>query len=190
MKKLIASTVATLCLSCLAVADNVENRFRIPSGYPAPRQVLLEHFEKTRHQLPIEGGWGYSLDDAVVIKTEDPDINPGKPFFGIAVENVFIHYRIREELEYASKEKYHCVNWTKTGQRLVFSDGRPYDVISYVVEAMPQDKWDELCNDYDAHNGYRNDPDGLARLDEKRKALTERFEEEAYMDISTWFGSY
>ncbi|MCQ2380549.1 MAG: hypothetical protein MJ025_06495 [Victivallaceae bacterium] len=177
---------------CGAMADeklmNAGKRFQVPSVYAEPTKMLLEHFENTRDQLPIEGGWGYSADDAVVIKSEDPEINPGNPLDGISVENVFIHYRIREELEYVSPVKYHLIDWHHTGQRLVYINGRPHDVVAYVVETMPGEKWTELCDDYAAHNGYKDDPEGLAKLDARRDALIERYAGEAYMDISDWFG--
>ena len=48
--------------------------------------------------LPISGGWGYSVDDCVVIDKNDSSVDTSAPFKGVPIEYQFIEKRIYAEL--------------------------------------------------------------------------------------------
>ena len=70
-----------------------------------PRFVIKELYKL---DLPIKGGWGYSIDDACIIDKTDKSVIQGIPFDGVSVEYAFIEKRNYAELinTHYSKEVY------------------------------------------------------------------------------------
>ena len=60
-----------------------------------PRFVIKELYKL---DLPIKGGWGYSIDDACIIDKTDKSVIQGIPFDGVSVEYAFIEKRNYAEL--------------------------------------------------------------------------------------------
>jgi hypothetical protein len=63
-----------------------------------PREVFAAHPEIFGDPLPIRGGWGYSMDDPVIIDKDDPIVPKGRRFDGVGVEYAFVDKRIHAEL--------------------------------------------------------------------------------------------
>ena len=57
--------------------------------YGTPREVMREVFSYLG-ELSIKGGWGYTKEDAVIIDKNDPVVEPGTLFNGVALEYIFI----------------------------------------------------------------------------------------------------
>ena len=51
-----------------------------------PRKIISEDFPSVG-DMPIMGGWGYSIDDAVIINKNDPTVEKGMPFDGNSGES-------------------------------------------------------------------------------------------------------
>ena len=76
--------------SKLPESATASNPYQLPKDYPAPREVLRQHFPRTAKQCFFRGGWGYSIDDAVEVLEFDPEINPDEKFDGVSLEYAFI----------------------------------------------------------------------------------------------------
>lgn len=76
-----------------------KNRYQYPNGIQkletvkSPKQILSEDFPE--HDWPISGGWGYSMDDAVVIAADNE-------FSGVHMEYKFLEYRSYEEVIFSA----------------------------------------------------------------------------------------
>lgn len=77
--------------------------FRLPATWGpedhedqnSPRLYLKNSFKLDLH---ISGGWGYGIEDCVIIDKTDPTVNPKLPFKGTEIEYAFIEKRIYSEL--------------------------------------------------------------------------------------------
>ena len=161
--------------------------YRLPEDYPAPREILREHFPRTARQCNFSGGWGYDAEHAVIVKTFDPEINPDERFDGVSLEYAFIDKRIREELIFSRSEGERFVledDYHTIAQNLLRLGGVPYDHILVEVAAYPEKEWDELKNDWLSHDGYRNDPEGRKRNLARKEAAKITYRTEYFFDIS------
>ena len=166
------------------------NPFRLPANYPPPRQILREHFPNTANELLIKGGWGYEIEDATVVLEFDPEINPNHRFSGVSIENVFIQKRIWEELTFARPEgeRYCGIRESKVRQSLqVDLAGRHYDYILVDVTAFREQDWEELKADWEAHDGYKNDPEGRIQHEAWHNSRQIKFQEEFWFNINNFF---
>ena len=138
----------------------------------------------------IKGGWGYEIENATVVLEFDPEINPDHRFSGVSIENVFIQKRIWEELTFARPEgeRYCGIRESKVRQSLqVDLAGRHYDYILVDVTAFREQDWEELKADWEAHDGYKDDPEGKARHLSLRAEKEIRFQEEFWFNIENFY---
>ena len=158
----------------------------LPEDYPAPREILQQHFPRTARQCNFSGGWGYDVEHATIVKEFDPEINPDERFDGVSLEYAFIDKRIREELIFCRSEgeRYEELNYNTIQQSLQRIDGVPYDHILIEVSAYPEREWNELKNDYEAHNFYKDDPEGRKCNLARKEACKITYQAEYYFNIS------
>ena len=163
-----------------------ENPFRLPEDYPLPREILQQHFPRTARQCNFSGNWGYDVEHATIIKEFDPEINPDEKFDGVSLEYAFIDKRIREELIFNRPEgqRFEEVDYNPLHQELHRIDGVPYDYILVEVTAFPEKEWNELKADWEAHEGYKHDPEGRKRNLERKEACKITYQAEYYFNIS------
>ena len=163
-----------------------EHPFRLPDDYPLPREILQQHFPRTANQCNFSGGWGYDADHAVIVKEFDPEINPDEKFDGVSLEYAFIDKRIREELIFNRPEgdRFAGENYNTIQQALYRIDGVPYDYILVEVTAYPEKEWNELKADYEAHNFYKDDPEGRKCNLARKEACKITYQAEYYFNIS------
>lgn len=163
-----------------------EHPFRLPDDYPLPRTILQQHFPRTANQCNFSGGWGYDADHAVIVKEFDPEINPDEKFDGVSLEYAFIDKRIREELIFNRPEGGHFVglDYNCLGHSLLRIDDVPYDYIKVEVTAYPEKEWNELKADWEAYDGYKDDPEGRKRNLDRKEACKITYQTEYYFNIS------
>lgn len=148
----------------------------------SPRQILSEDFP--RHQWPISGGWGYTKDSAVVLEIDDADD-------GIAIEYKFLEYRSYEEgIIFRPKgQQMAGFRFKNKMQYLIHDDdGKPYDHVVMEVTAYKENDYNFLSDDWEQHNGYEGDPDGMNKHLQLADSKMIRYEIEGYFDISRFFG--
>ena len=163
-----------------------EHPFRLPDDYPLPRTILQQHFPRTANQCNFSGGWGYDADHAVIVKEFDPEINPDEKFDGVSLEYAFIDKRIREELIFnrPEGERFEELDYNTLGHSLQRIDGIPYDYILVEVTAYPEKEWNELKEDWESHDSYKDDPESRKRNLDRKKACKITYQAEYYFNIS------
>lgn len=155
----------------------------------APRTVFAQHF-KSLGALPIKGGWGYSLEDAVVIDKGDPVVPRGVPFNGMSVEYAFVEKRIYEELIIFRDEhdRYSGIKWKQLKQSLIIHDDRKFDHLTYEVTALPDRDWNALKAEWEGPNGYMTSNFDQEAHMAKHNAKTVCYTTEYWFDITSFFG--
>ena len=95
---------------------------RLPEGYPSFRDAYCARFPVRENPIPpFKGGWGYSMEDAMLIDNDDPG-NLMASISCVDDENYFITFRLDEEAEYAHKTKFAGATWTKKNHQLVYGN--------------------------------------------------------------------
>ena len=105
-----------------------------------PRDLLPLHFRSLADGIPINGGWGYSSGDAVIIG-ENESLELGwLPFDSETLKFLFIEMRIQEELVYSRNEDERCTNirWNMLEEKRVNLDGNVFDVMTFDVSAITE----------------------------------------------------
>ena len=163
--------------------------YRLPADYPAPREILRQHFPRTANQCCFKGGWGYDAGDAVEVLEFDPEINPDEKFDGVSLEYAFIDKRIREELIFSRPEgeRFEQISHQSLGQELHELDGVPHDFIEVEVTAYPEKEWNELKAEWEAHNGYKDDPEGRKVNLKRKEAVKITYRTEFWFNIENFF---
>ena len=164
-------------------------QYRLPDDYPAPREILREHFPRTANQCNFSGGWGYDADHATIVKEFDPEINPDDKFDGVSLEYAFIDKRIREELIFSRPEgeRFEEFDSCTIEQRLMDINGVPHDYILVEVTAYPEKEWNELKADWESHDFYKDDPEGREANLARKEACKITYQAEYYFNISDFF---
>ena len=155
-----------------------------------PRQIIFEDYKSLDGELLIAGGWGYTKDDAVIIDKNDPVVPEGLPFDGVSIEYVFVEKRIYEELIIFRLlgESYAGISWDQIEQSLESHDGRHYDVLIYEVTAFSESDWNELKDEWESNNCFKDSPEGLKTHEEKRASKMIKYTTEYWFDITSFFG--
>jgi len=100
----------------------------------SPREILTNDFESG--ELPINGGWGYSIETACVIDKNDPIVDPSLPFSGVRIEKDFVDMRIIEELRlYTGGEEFRDIDRKLLRQDLIQENDKIYDCLQYEITA-------------------------------------------------------
>ena len=163
--------------------------YRLPADYPAPREILRQHFPRTATQCCFKGGWGYDAGDAVGVLEFDPEINHDEKFDGVSLEYAFIDKRIREELIFSRPEgeRFAGLDHQVLGQELHELDGVPHDFIEVEVTAYPEKEWNELKADWEANDGYKDDPEGRKANLKRKEACKITYRTEFWFNIENFF---
>ena len=163
--------------------------YRLPNNYPEPRKILRQHFPRTANQCCFKGGWGYDPEHAVIVLEFDPEINPDQKFDGVSLEYAFIDKRIREELIFSRPKgkRFAEVGHKVIKQKLLNLNGVPHDFIEVQVFAYPEKEWNELKADWEAHDGYKNDPKGRKENLKRKEACKITYRTVFWFNIKKFF---
>lgn len=175
----------------MAVEIEVENITEFYKDWEP--QVLLARKYKSRPPLPIRGGWGYSMEDAVVIDKSHPAAANFRPFNGVEVEHVFIQLRLWEELigTRPPGQQHSGCEFKLIRQALVGGeDGKKYDKMLCDVTALPDEIWEELKAEWEGPNGIRSPDFDAEEHMRRREAATVHYVGEYWFEISSFFGAY
>ena len=156
----------------------------------SPRDILSADF-RSMGVIPIRGGWGYTIEDSVIIDKNDPIAPKGIPFDGVGLEYIFVEKRIYEELIIFQPEddRYSGVEWKLLKQELRSFSGRSYDVLTFEVTALPDSVWEELKAEWEGPKGYGSSGFDADEHMMKRDSRTIRYVTEYYFDITSFYGS-
>ncbi len=162
-------------------------QFKLPSRYPHPRKILLTDFPSMEFDFPIQGGWGYSVDDAVIIDRDDPVAENYPLFDPVSIEYGFVPKRLYEELIISQNKdnRYSGIEWTLKMQSLLSNQGKDYDLLVFIVTMFADKDWNFLSEDWEKNDFYRNDVAGREKHSRLRDSLQLRMEESFYFDITS-----
>jgi len=148
----------------------------------SPKQILSEDFSK--HEWPISGGWGYKQDDAFILEVDNS-------WEGVNLEYKLLEYRSYEEAIIFRPEGSQLAGFRfeRGNQSLVHGDdGKSYDCVTMTVLAFTEDDFNFLKKDFESHQGYQNDADGLRKHMELAESKRIRYEVVGWFDITRFFG--
>ena len=160
---------------------------RLPEDYPSFEEAYVKKFPNRKNPLPpIKGGWGYTKEDAVVIRYDDRKPEDWVTSIDcVEVEKYFITFRLEEETLYAHKTIFPGPEWEKVNHQLVFGDdGRMFDCETVEASVFTLDDWEYLKQDWKSHDGYKDDEAGMARHHQMREERKIRFTEVFWFDIT------
>lgn len=170
--------------------------YRLPENYPAPCEILGEHFPDSVEVNRFRGGWGYSSDNAVSIimpeavpdEKSDEEFSFAKRLKGISLENDFIVKRTREELFFARPEGERFVNQAcrKRGQAFCLVKGVPHDLIRIEVTAYPETAWAEIKADFEAHGDFQDAPEAHEKLFKRLESQKITYQTGCFFNISNF----
>jgi hypothetical protein len=87
-------------------------------------------------KLPVEGGWGYSKDDALVINKNHANVDQSKQFNGVRIEKKYVRYRAWKELKLNENHYFSAneIKYNQKNQALIRGEGdKLYDLLKYEI---------------------------------------------------------
>lgn len=150
------------------------------------REVLFEDFKSLNGELPIRGGWGYSIDDAIIIDKNDPTVYQSYIFDEIGNERPIVEKRLYEELIIFKPkgQKYSEINWNIVRQSVRMKEGRIYDVLIVDVTCFKDHDFEVLKR---KAKDYWNEQDFFERHEKRRAELLCYGRTEYYFDITSFY---
>lgn len=145
------------------------------------KEILSKDFPN--RQWPISGGWGYSIEDAVVLEHENHDE-------AVHFEYEFVEYRTYEEAVISRpREKLAGFKFDRKNQTLVSDKNKKkyYDVIEISVSAYLEKDYKFLMNDWDQHSSYENDVEGKQRHLALAESKRIQYDVVCWFDITRFF---
>ena len=167
---------------------NKAETFRLPDNYPLPCEILRKHFPQTDDLCCFNGGWGYDAEHAAVLKS-DPKIGSEEKSDAAALESAFIEKRNREELFFARSGggRFEEPSFKIVERMRREVNGSPYDHILADVSGYHINRWNELKAEWEAHNGYKDDPEGREENLKRKEAVKITYRTEFWFNIADFF---
>jgi len=147
------------------------------------RQVLSEDFPSIGGVLPISGGWGYSLEDAIIIDKDQAAGGGTRDF--VSLEYLIAEKRTYEELIIFRQkgDAFAGIERQLKHQHLIESDGRFFDHLVFDITCFHDPDWNQLKSEMETSGG---NPDfDFEEHFKKREALAYYYEAEFYFDITS-----
>ena len=149
----------------------------------SPRLFLKNSFGV---DLPINGGWGYSEEDCVVIDKNDSMKDQSTLFDENKVKTIFVQKRIYAELIVFRPpgDGFSGIEWSRESQRVIDTNSRKYEVLEFYVRAYAERDWEYLKQDWHDMK-YNRTPD----YDENRarEHQLERLKRKCFYRTEYWF---
>jgi hypothetical protein len=173
--------------------------FKLKINQPA-RKIMLKIFSKaiaydlntynnpTGYEMPIQGGWGYTKDDAVIIDKYDPAIDQTIPFDGVKLEYIFARYRAYLEMITFrnDNERFSGIELELEVQTLINDETGIYDKLVFNIIALHSEDFDELKEEWET-NCNLDDFDIVAHQKKREKKLV-HLQNEYWFEISSFYG--
>ncbi len=156
----------------------------------SPREIILDLSDDS-YDLPIEGGWGYSKADCVIINKNDASVNQSMPFDGVGIEYKFIGARTEIELvdNQPFNQEFYGIKWDLVSQGLHTFEGRMFDEIIVSVSALHHTDLTTLKENWEKNNNYEGNEDGLLNHLKMKDDLTSTYQTNFWFDITSFYGT-
>ena len=145
-----------------------------------PAEIILT---ESGNEYPLTGGWGYSVDTAVEILLDNGSE-------GVNFEYWFIKFRAHKELNFIGNThpRYGNIDCLDVQQSLRNVNGKPYDVLRYIVKALPVSELGAFDNEWKEHNGFKDDSEGLKNFQDRVEEKAVGYQTECWFNISHFYG--
>jgi len=155
-----------------------------------PREILAADFKSLNGELPIQGGWGYTKEDACIIDKNDPYVDPELPFDGVGMEYIFVQKRIYEEMIIFQPEgnKFSGIRWNLQNQQLIQDENQFFDQLIFEITAFPDQNWEELRIEWEGPQGHSSENFDAEAYERKRQGKMVRLVREFWFDITSFYG--
>jgi len=165
-----------------SMQPNINRKLEKPRIYAREslREILLADFKMA---LPISGGWGYEIQDAVVINKQSSNGVGEMPQNRLSIQNFIIQKRAFEELIIFRKtgDKFGEINWLPISQRLLSFAERKYDHLRFSITCLHDSDIVRLKNEYfDQH-----DKEGA--ISDWKEFVASHAELHYYYETDYWF---
>ncbi len=138
--------------------------------------------------LPIDGGWGYIKDDAIIIKKYDLMVDQTYFFNGIGLEYFLIRHRNWIELIAMKEldERFSEIEFNMLEQNLHFDKKHIYDHIIYEITCFHGSDYKILKEEWE--NKYGSSGFDISDHIRKRESEKIRFTREIWFEINSFYG--
>lgn len=153
------------------------------------RDVIAADFDTPKRPLPIKGGWGYSLADAIIIDQYDEAADNWRPFDGMAIEQAVVEKRLQKELVITPiwKQRLFGLRWEVTKQQLMQHEGRFYDHLQCSFTGQRNEELEVFFNALEKF-GANLTTEGVMELRQLEKASFFYGTTDYYFDITSFYG--
>ena len=154
----------------------------------SPREIMFDIYHYLG-ELPIDGGWGYTQDDAVIIDMNDPIVDRNIPFDGIGMEYVFAKHRTYLELITVreKEDRFSDIQFETIRQEFIHGDnGEKFDRLLLKISALRSQDYQMLKERWES-NISNEHFDQNAHWEEDAK-LRMHIEREFWFEISSFYG--
>jgi len=134
------------------------------------KKILHTAFDS---DLPVSGSWGYTQEDATVIKPSDIPLNQ--------IQHVFASMRAYVEMNMTlpEEERYGSINVNEQKREALVVDGKSYQKVSYEITAMKESLYKQFIKEY--KEGYGKASFDLnAHFNQRKEATLTR-------EVTHWF---
>jgi hypothetical protein len=145
-----------------------------------PENIDIQELIKTTFDadLPIAGGWGYTQEDATIIK-ELPE-GMQLPQLEHMITSIRAHLEMNLTREEA--ERYGAINANEREREEIADDNGLFNKVSYEVTAMKEDLYNAFIKEY--KEGYGKEAFDLNAHFQRRKEATLTREVIHYFEVS------
>ncbi len=132
------------------------------------KEFIKDNFEV---ELPVSGGWGDSIEEAVEIKDANMPIKQIEHIFATIKANIQMHLLLPK------KDRFGGINLKEIKRESKDS----YDIVEYEIEAIKEDIYAKLIDEY--KEGYGKDDFNMEEHFKKREDATFRRIDTIYFKI-------
>lgn len=188
MKKLLT---LTFCLLAFAQIGSAQSNFNdsiefVLKSYKASEVLAMYYPDK---KWPIEGGWGHSMDDAVIIKMDNSQDGVRFEYEYMKAISSIIYAVLKPE-----SEAMEVMNVRLKKQLLILGqdahEGHSYDKMEVEISGLIPSDLEMLRKDFADHNKYEGDEEGKKKFDELYLSKLKKVPAEFWFDITRIFGKY
>lgn len=153
------------------------------------KEILAEHFPKDCADLPISGGWGYTMAQAIVFEQREKAPPWERDFVGL-------EYHIAQKIIYEEliifrpkEARFSGIDLKLNTQGMTIANERKFDCLNFAVTCWSDVHWDFLKSEWERNDFGRRTGFDIEGHTAKRAAAKIEFERQFWFDITNVFAS-
>ena len=144
--------------------------FQAIQANTAIKEIIKSAFDT---ELPLDGAWGYSQEEATII--ENSDLSLVQTEHIVASMRAFLEMNITRPKE----ERYGSINLTESSREEINKDSKVYHKVHYSLTAMYEKHYHAFISEYKENYG-KSDFDMSAHFKQRKEATLHR-------EVNHWF---